>query len=46
MRKKRLGEERDTTMQLIKIHVFTHASHVTKFSVRLFLMRYKKLEAG
>ena len=46
MREKVRGEERDTTTHLIKIHVFTHASRVTKFSVRLFLPRYKELEAG
>ena len=42
MRENVRGEERDTTTHLIKIHVFTHASHVTKFSVR-FLLRYKEL---
>ena len=32
MRKKERGEERDTAMHLIKIQIFTHASHITKFS--------------
>ena len=32
MRKEGRGKERATTTHLIKIHVFTHASRVTKFS--------------
>ena len=32
MREREKGEERDTTTHFIKIQVFTHASHVTKFS--------------
>ena len=32
MRKEERGEERDMTMYLIYIQIFTHASHVTKFS--------------
>ena len=32
-------EERDTTTHLIKIPVFTHASHVTKFSVYILRPR-------
>ena len=44
MREKVRKEECDTTTHLIKIHVFTHASRVTKFSVWFFLPRYKELE--
>ena len=32
MREREKGKERDTTTHFIKIQVFTHASHVTKFS--------------
>ena len=35
-------EERDMTTHLIKILVFTHASHVTKFSVHILRLRQKK----
>lgn len=35
MRKKTRGEERDTTTHMIGFHVFTHGSHVTKFSTSL-----------
>ena len=32
MRKEEIGEECDTTMHLIKIQIFNHASYITKFS--------------
>ena len=35
MRKNVRGEERDTTTHLIETHVFTHASCVTKFSIKV-----------
>ena len=43
MRRGGRGEERDTTTHLIKIQVFTHASHVTKFSM-FFLRQQRSLE--
>ena len=36
------GEEHDTATQLIKIHVFTHASRVTKFSLLIFKVELRK----
>ena len=33
MRKEGRGEECDTTTHLIEIQIFTHTSHVTKFSL-------------
>ena len=33
MRREGEGKERAMTMHLIKIHVFTHGSHVTIFSL-------------
>ena len=39
MRRGGRGEERDTTMHLIKIQVFTHASRVTIFSTFIFKMK-------
>ena len=36
------GEEHDTTTQLIKIQVFTHASCVTKFSLLIFKVELRK----
>ena len=42
MRENVRGEERDTTTHLIKIHVFTHASRVTKFSSLIFKLELRK----
>ena len=41
MRKEGRGKERATTTHLIKIHVFTHASRVTKFSPYYFCTHSK-----
>ena len=35
MRKNVGGEERNTTTHLIETRVFTHATHVTKFSAKM-----------
>ena len=43
MRRGGRGEERDTTMHLIKIQVFTHASRVTIFSTFIFKMKAENL---
>ena len=37
--KKVRGEERDMTTHLIKVHIFAHASRVTKFSASLVSRR-------
>ncbi len=42
MRKEGRGKEHDTTMHLIKIQIFTHASRVTKFS-QYELCTYRQL---
>ena len=44
MRREGRGEERDTTMHLIKIPVFTHPSRVTKFSMFILRRRQRSLE--
>ena len=38
MRKRERGEGRDTTTHLIKIQVFIHARHVTKFSKERYML--------
>ena len=45
MREKVREEESDTTTYLIKIHVFTHASRVTKFSLLIFKLELRKCSA-
>ena len=36
MRENAREEELDTTKHLIEFHIFTHPSHVTKFSLLIF----------
>ena len=43
MRRGGRGEEHDTTMHLIKIQVFIHASRVTIFSTFIFKMKAENL---
>ena len=43
MRRGGRGEVCDTTMHLIKIQVFTHASRVTIFSTFIFKMKAENL---
>ena len=40
MRKRERREKRGMTMNLIKIQVFTHASHVTKFSTERYTLAH------